>query len=344
MKRWEELNPYSDIDYSDKNDINCSFKIGILKEMSHHHKYYIAACLEMGVPFRVIDIYANDWIDRIVKSECKIFLVWPSGNLTIWKEMFDERLYILVNELGYSIFPSLKEIWLYENKRRCRDWLTVNKIPIPETWIFFDQRDAFEFSGNCNFPIVFKTNLGASSVGVKIVKTRFELKKLIKRSFVNGIIAGRDARDYQWGYIILQEYLDDVDEWRMVRIGDSFFGHKKGKKGDFHSGSGLVEWEDPGEFLLTALYEITEAGDFRSMCVDIFQTSQNRLLVNEIQTVFGSSYAVNQLQIDGKPGRYKLDSENKWVFEKGDFSRNACANARLDYVIQSKLLNNQDTN
>jgi hypothetical protein len=44
------------------------------------------------------------------------------------------------------------------------------------------------------------------------------------------------------GRALLQEYLSVAKEWRLVRIGDSFFDHVKGCGDGFHSGSGLVEW------------------------------------------------------------------------------------------------------
>ena len=61
---------------------------------------------------------------------------------------------------------------------------------------------------------------------------------LIYKAFRRGIVPrGHNPMDRQWGYVYLQEYLKDAEEWRMIRIGESYFGYRKEKVGDFHSGS-----------------------------------------------------------------------------------------------------------
>jgi glutathione synthase/RimK-type ligase-like ATP-grasp enzyme len=215
----------------------------------------------------------------------------------------------------------------------------MKDLPLPKTWVFYDIYEAIGFLKTIELPIVFKTNIGASSSGVRILRKRSEAVNLVKKAFKKGIVIRRGSPlDRQWGSVILQEYLPDVIEWRMVRIGNSFFGHKKEKIGDFHSGSRKVSWDAPSRSLLDLLRKVTEIGGFASMNVDIFQTQDNRLLVNELQTVFGASISVDQLRINGKPGRYLYNRQNNdWVFEEGDFARNACANARVEYVTNTIL-------
>jgi hypothetical protein len=36
--------------------------------------------------------------------------------------------------------------------------------------------------------------------------------------------------------------------------------------------------------------------------------------------------------VNGQPGRFR-NLNNKWIFEEGDFARNACYDLRLKYVI-----------
>jgi hypothetical protein len=309
------------------------YTLGIIKEFHHYHKNYIHACRELGLSYKLIDISGSDWIDVVEKSGCDAFLVHPPASLTIWKEMFDERIKVLESDLEKIVYPTYKEIWLYECKRRVRDWLLVKKIPHPKTWIFYNLDEALEFINNSNLPIVFKTNTGASASGVFILRSRAQAQRLIRLAFSKGIIPRRrNPNDRQWGSVILQEYLPEVKEWRMVRIGNSFFGHPKGRLGDFHSGSGVVDWDVPSIDLLNLLRDVTDKGGFTSMNVDVFETADGRLLVNELQTVFGAGYSVDQLRVDGKPGRFVTNNQ-EWIFEPGDFARNACANARVEYLL-----------
>jgi hypothetical protein len=39
--------------------------------------------------------------------------------------------------------------------------------------------------------------------------------------------------------------------------------------------------------------------------------------------------------VDGKPGRY-IYTKGKWLFEPGDFAKNACFNLRLDYILSNQ--------
>ena len=65
-------------------------------------------------------------------------------------------------------------------------------------------------------------------------------------------------------------------EWRIVKIDESYFGHKKLLVGKFASGSDLKGWEKPPDELLYLVKEICERGSFYSMNVDIFETEDGR--------------------------------------------------------------------
>ncbi|NBB78319.1 MAG: hypothetical protein GVY36_02575 [Verrucomicrobia bacterium] len=233
-------------------------------------------------------------------------------------------------ELGLKLYPDSSECWVYENKIRMRDWLQVSGFPHPRTWVFSRREHAEAFAADCELPVVFKTGFGAAATGVKVVRSRRQLRRIIRRSFGRGHVpAGHDMRDREWDRILLQEFIPDAIEWRMVRIGDSYFGHPKGRLGDFHSGSGRVDWAVPEPRHLELLHRVTQHGGFRSMAVDIFETIDGQLLINELQTVFGASTSIDQMRVEGRAGRMLRTQDGDWRFQEGDFARNACANARV---------------
>ncbi|NLJ42868.1 MAG: hypothetical protein GX431_04355, partial [Bacteroidales bacterium] len=114
------------------------------------------------------------------------------------------------------------------------------------------------------------------------------------------------------------------------RIGDSFFAHKKLKKGEKASGALLKVYDNPPLALLDFVKEITDRHGFYSQAIDIFE-SERGYLVNEMQCIFGQSDPY-QMLVDEKFGRYFFN-ENNWVFEKGDFAKNECYNLRLEFVL-----------
>lgn len=310
-------------------------RLGIFREFFSYHKDYVHACRELGVSYSLLDLQADDWLERIKRSECDAFLVWPSSIPARWKQMFDDRVRFLVEDLRLLVYPSLKELWLYESKLRAREWLAVHEFPHPKTWVFFDRSEALEFSLRCPLPIVFKTESGGSASGVYVLRRRRGVENIIRLAFGPGVPLKSLPRERQQGVVYFQEYLPFAKEWRMVRVGDSFFGYRKEPgEGGLHSASHRWSWLDPPRSLLDLLLAVTEAGPFTSMDVDVFESQDGRYLVNELQTVFGATTPVDQLRVNDRPGRYVRSAAGEWLFEEGDYSRNAVCNLRIQYVLQ----------
>ena len=145
-----------------------------------------------------------------------------------------------------------------------------------------------------------------------------------------------DLHNPQKDYFIVQEFIPNIlHEWRIIKIGDNYFGHKKLLKGDFASGSGMVGWVAPPRHLLDMARELCDKGGFLCMDVDIFETKEGKFVINELQASFGS-YLDYQMSIDGKPGRYKyIDGE--YVFEEGRFNVFGSTKLKIEHFV--KLLN-----
>jgi len=143
--------------------------------------------------------------------------------------------------------------------------------------------------------------------------------------------------DRQYGFIMFQKKEDVVAEWRIIKIGESYFGHQKliDDKG-FHSGAGIgAIWRKPPKKLLNMCDDICKKGQFNSMACDIFETSDKKYYVNELQTTFGS-YAESQMIINNKPGRYKKENDN-FIFEEGIFNKFGSYLLRVeDFINQLK--------
>ena len=263
--------------------------LGILKDPFHGHQSYMKACMELGIGYRAIDIFASNWIEQVKNSGCNMFLVWPEESIQEVKRLYDDRLRFIVEQMGKRIFPELLATWLYGSKERQCFWMELNDVYRPWTKIFYRKDEALDFVSNlAAYPLIAKTDIGAVSSGVAILRSKRMSERYIQKAFgkgIQGYYSDRQAR--QWRHVLLQEYLLDVKEWRVHRIGDSFFGFGKVKRGDFHSGSGETDWILPPVEAFNLAWEITERGGFKSMAVDIFETLDGRFLVNELQCVYG---------------------------------------------------------
>ena len=310
--------------------------LGVIKGFASKHAHIAGACRELGVPYRLVDITVRNWIEAIRESGCDMFLVHPVNYLTVWKQMYDERLRVLVQEMGKSLYPTYDELWLYESKRRVSYWLEANGVPQARTWVFYSCDEAMAFARTAPLPIVAKTDLGASASGVRVHRSRSTLLRDVRRAFSRGVtLRGGDLRDRQWGHILLQEYIPDAREWRMMRIGDSYFGYEKVRKGDYHSGSHLWRYSLPPSELLEFLRDVTEKGKFTSMDLDILVSADGKFHVIEIQSVFGMGYPYEMCVVDGERGRMLYDAASRsWRFEPGNFCQNYLWNQRLEYVLE----------
>lgn len=347
-------------------------KIAILKnELPNSAEKWIVSCRKFGIDYQIIDLTCFDWHEKVLHYKPDILLLKPSGLTAPFKELYDERLKILVEEHHFFCYPSLKEVLVYENKRYLSYWLKSQKIAHPETYVFYKESEALSHCDlTISFPIVAKTNIGASGSGVMVIPTKTELVNYIKNTFSGagenkrfgpnlkkGKIISRGiklllnpkrlrnrievyearAKDIQKDFVLLQQFIQHEFEWRVVRIGKSFFAHKKLLLGEKTSGSLEKSYCTPPISLLNFVKSLTDQQSFDSVSIDIFEHNET-YMVNEIQCIFGQSDGF-QMKVDGEIGRY-VHLNDKWQFEKGDFNTNENYDLRLAHAI-SKFKENQ---
>ena len=323
-------------------------KLGILKSFRGLHKNYIKSCEELGIDFEIIDFIGDNWLDEIQESKCDGFLCRPPSKFQERKSMYDEKLYVINKLLKRPIYPSYEELFIYENKKMMYYFMKLNNYPHVDTHVFYRKEDFLEFANNSdNYPIVFKTNIGSTSKGVEIIKSKRRAKQLANKVF--GLISSKLAKGFtpqttgkiipvkaignnQKHFILIQKFEKIKWEWRIIKIGESYFGHKRLLKGEFVSGGLLKGWEKPPEKLLYLIKKICDENTFYSMSIDIFETLDNRFLINELQPIFGQS-TDNLMLIDNIAGRF-IFKDDEFIFEKGDFNKYQSFKLRVEHFTQ----------
>lgn len=350
-----------------------SYKLAILKnETDDAHLMWVKACKKMHVEFDLIDLSLNSWVNKFQKTKYDYYLACPCGTVSYFKTMYDERIYIIDKVLEFPVYPSFDEIVLHENKRMLSYWLICQNIPHPKTNVFYIKDDALRFLPSTAFPIVAKTNIGASGKGVKILKTKKAAIQYINRAFSGTGIkqaSGPNLKmgdikkrlmyalknpnhiferfkvykavsgDVQKHFIIFQEYISHDFEWRVVKIGRSYFGHQKIKQGEKASGTKGINYISPPDRLLDFVKQICDKYNFNSMATDIFEDGKEGYLINEMQTIFGHVQD-HICEKNGVPGRF-IYSNDKWKFESGMFNTNLSYDLRLENVLEM-LGNNEE--
>lgn len=321
-------------------------KLGIICYPGMELEKMKLACSENDVDFVEIDIMSPNWMEQC-DGNIDGYLIRPPCIYQEHKSIFDERVFFLNQVLGRFIYPSFKELYTYENKRNMHLFLSGHGIPHAKTKVYMRKKEALENLDELQFPVVSKSNIGASGSAVQIVKNKSQYLCLINKVFgrfspefsigwspvikKHGIPLPRFGRA-QKHYLLTQEFLSIKWEWRMIRIGDSYIGHQKllGNNG-FASGSELVGWERPSDELLWLLHDATEKMGMRCMTLDVFETTDGEFYVNEMQTIIGA-YRPYQMKVDGKPGRFIL-RDGGFSFEEGIHCKNACWNPRVEDFV-----------
>lgn len=336
-------------------------------EIYNDHLLWEQACQERAelVSYTSVDLTRSDWLEVIKKEAFDGLLAVPPAQSSAFKTLYDERVRILHTVLKIPVYPSLEEIEIYENKKYFSYWAKARQIPHPATQVFYFEKEAIESLEQASFPVVAKTSIGASGRGVSILKSKEEAQQYIrstfsgeganrsvgpkwrKKGFVGRVIKKllnptafkaklqqyKNARnDVQKDFVIFQEFIPHDYEWRCVRIGDSFFAHKKLMAGEKASGSLLKGYDNPPLELMDFVKEITDAYGFYSQAVDIFEGDKGDFLINEMQCIFGQSDPY-QMKVDGVVGRY-IHQNDQWVFEAGDFNGLESYLLRIDHFIE----------
>lgn len=339
--------------------------IVILKnEFDDGHENWSLSCTQLGETFRVLDVRSTNCISEIIDQQPKLILTCPSGREALYKQLYDEKVYILDKVLSIPCYPSYDEIILHENKKFLSYWLTANKIDHPRTWVFYDKFEALDFAKNYKgSKIIGKFSIGASGKGVKLIKDKDSLLEYINNSFDKGIsqnwgpnmkmgnftgrfmklikdpnrlqkrieVYKKNAAEKQKGFVIFQEFVQHDFEWRIVKIGNSFFGHKKIKQGEMASGTKGIDYVDVPPNLLSYIQELCADHGFQCMAIDLFDDTNGGYLINEMQCIFGHVQKFI-CAVNDKPGRYKIVN-SKWIFEEGYFNGNLSYDLRLENAL-----------
>lgn len=339
-------------------------------EIFDDHLLWEQACQKRKelVSFTTIDLTRSDWLDTFRQHEFDGLLAIPPAQSSAFKTLYDERVRILHTVFDLPVYPSMEEIEIYENKKYFSYWADARQIPHPATEVFYYEKEATASLLDRTYPVVGKTSIGASGNGVSILRTKEEAQAYIRSTF-SGEGASRDVgpkwkkkgflgrvlkkmlnptafkaklqqyknarNDVQKDFVIFQEFIPHDYEWRCVRIGDSFFAHKKLMSGEKASGSLLKGYDNPPLALMDFLKEVTDAYGFYSQAVDMFEIGEGQYLINEMQCIFGQSDPY-QMKVNDVVGRYVFQ-QGEWVFEAGDFNGLESYLLRIDHFVE--LLN-----
>ena len=246
--------------------------------------------------------------------------------------------------LDIPVFPDWKTSWHYDDKIKGYYLLKTHDFPVIDAYIFFNKKKALDWINNlAELPLVFKLTRGAGSQNVRLIKSRREAIKLIKKMFGKGIVSGHvpgnniwmrqfdfkntlknnvrvfyrkicgfDINKYyqlQKNYVFFQKFLpNNTFDTRVTIIGGKAFGFiRHNRKGDFRaSGSGNLDFSSDlvNKDCIKTAFQISQKLGFSCMSYDFLIDRQGNPSIAEI------SYTFADWAIYACPGYW--DNELKW--------------------------------
>lgn len=188
----------------------CRLKFFILDERHVWHAAAIAAAARYG--YRGKRIKSGSEVD-----EPGVGFIRPHADPVALIRNRDDY-WLMRNQL--TMIQDWGQVDVYEDKsaqfRRWSEWM-------PETWRFQEADEALAFVRQAaDFPIVSKADVGASSVNVRILRSRAEAESHVADLFGPGIqvhhCAG-NVKSMQRGYVLFQRFILHKITWRVNVIG-----------------------------------------------------------------------------------------------------------------------------
>ncbi len=240
---------------------------------------WIQYCNKNEMPYKLVDCYRSDIIEEL--NDCDA-LMWHFSQAVPKDLVFAKQLLFALESTGKLVFPDFQTMWHFDDKIGQKYLLEAIGAPLVPSYVFYSKTEALQWINETTFPKVFKLRGGASSENVKLVRTKEDAKKLVKRAFGPGFkqfnsffYLKESIRKYKLGessavdiikkivrlfykheldkfsqrekgYVYFQDFIANNDsDIRLVVVDNKAFGEKRFvRKNDFRaSGSHMRQYD-----------------------------------------------------------------------------------------------------
>ncbi len=307
----ENLKEADNVIFNGDRENLVGLKIGLVRDLDDlpYYTKYIRYLDYNDFDYEYYNIFRSDWQEKAEKFDIIIFR--PCSYPWALDDARD-KIYFLEKVLGKKVLPSFKELMFYENKLYQYYILKELKAPVAPTFTSTDYRESLAFIKKAEYPLISKIRTGSGSSGVRLIKSKNQARRLVKRIFRRG------APTYwpflrQKNYVYLQQYIenDGYDLRVIVFDKDNIFGYyRKPRDNDFRaSGSGIVIKKALPEEAVKIALNIAERLNYNILAVDFVKSvNDNNYYIIEA-SIFIQIITSTHLMEDGVPGKYRYNEE-----------------------------------
>lgn len=291
--------------------------IGIHKDPKGHNAFsdrWAEYLGKQGVHSEFINMY--EACNNLISLKKYAGIMWRWGLEYPERELAIRVLDLIEDKLNIPVYPikTMREVW----DDKIKQWFVFQTrgIKTPQTYLFFRQDDAIDWSQNTDYPKVFKLSGGAHSDGVCLVKTPKEARRLINKMFTTGIwtnesltairdgygilpnlkrkVVGiykprqyrknRDAAKPEKGYVLFQEFIsgNNYDTRIHVQHGRALGYRRMNRQNDFRaSGSGMKDYVNVDHDIILKAFEVVDKLGMECASTD-FLRHNGELVLTEI--------------------------------------------------------------
>jgi len=295
-------------------------RVGIVRDFGKypHWTKYRRFLENNHFSYNFYDIHSHDWIEKACEIDVVVGL--PCSDFSYLEEI-RKKYYFLETYLEKKCYPNSAHIFLYEDKSLEAYVSKLFKIPFAKTYISHRKEDAQELIKNLKYPIVSKINPTSGSIGVELLRTPKQAKRVINQSF-----SRKGRKVYvpyfrQKNYVYFQEFIpNDGYDIRIILVGNRAFGYyRKVLRGDFRA-SGMDDWEKrelPEEAIRIA-WEANKYIQSPLLAVDMVHGLDGHYSIIEFSSICQVQTS-EQLIVNGIPGMYIIEENGGIHFERGRY-------------------------
>ncbi|MGR5336198.1 ATP-grasp domain-containing protein [Vibrio gigantis] len=312
--------------FIEREKLKKDFIVGIVNEGVQYEGYaklrdynpkYRRFLTNNQIKFEDFNIFSNDWQEYAEKYD---LIVWHTDSTPSLQKIAFDKIYFLERIMKKKCYPSVDEIWSYEDKVNCNYIYEKFDLPKIKTFITHDLNEANDYVKKAKYPIISKINTGSSSFGVAKLDNFKQALKLIKRSFSYKGVGTYFPYSNQKDYVYFQDFVVADYDLRVIVVGDKAFGYYRyPKERDFKaSGSGIYEKKAIPVEALNLAFKVKESFGSTMLATDLlFNKESDRFEIIE-SSIFIGIDSCEQLVVDGIPGYYKKQGDN-YSFMQGKY-------------------------
>jgi glutathione synthase/RimK-type ligase-like ATP-grasp enzyme len=160
-------------------------KIGIHHRPGSFSDYWIEYCDSNRIAYKLVDCTQSNILQQLEDCDALMWHWYQSDPKGV---LFARQLVYSLEAMGKMVYPNSSTCWHFDDKVGQKYLLEAIGAPLVPSFVFYDRNEAYKWveDPTTTFPKVFKLRGGASSVNVKLVRTRSDAKKLVRIAFGRG--------------------------------------------------------------------------------------------------------------------------------------------------------------